>query len=160
MYKSSAQDEILCFRGTTILSSNGPLASSSIKLSTDDNGIERAVLLDVENLVDVIKIISQILVRRVVGLPIPRLPHFGPRELVLRHFRVDPGARVAVPTPGAARVIASFVNDGLESLIPKGFEHKDASCERGLADIEVVDGSVDIPKPAPTTRASTSKPFA
>lgn len=102
-----------------------PFPLLGIEVCFNHDGVECAVLLDTDYLVDVIEVITQVLVVRVVVGPVPCVVYLGPSELVLRDFGVDAGARVAVPSPGATGVVAGFENDCLQAAIAEGLEHED-----------------------------------
>lgn len=102
-----------------------PFSFLCIELGLNHDGVESAVLLDTNYLVDMIEIITQIFVVGVVIGPVPCIVYFWPSELVLRDFGVDTGARVAVPSPSATRIVAGLENDRLQSAIAEGLEHED-----------------------------------
>jgi hypothetical protein len=96
-------------------------------VSANHDRVKGAVLLDANNLVDVVKVLAQVLVGRIVAGPVPRLPNLGPGELILGNLGVDASSGVAVPSPSASGVVASLEDDCLEAAVPESFEHKDAS---------------------------------
>lgn len=123
-HKAGSKDEILGLGRATIGSLDIPFALLCIELSSNHDGVERAVLLDTNYFIHVIEVITQVLVVGVVVGPIPRVVDLGPRELVLGDFRVDTGAGVAIPSPGATHVVAGLENDRLQTAIAKGLEHE------------------------------------
>jgi len=95
-------------------------------VAANNNRVEGDILLDMEDFVDVVKVRPQVLVSRVVVLPVPRLPDFGPREFVLGDLGVDSGSRIAVPPPRAASVVTCLEDHSFQALVAKGLEHEDA----------------------------------
>lgn len=132
-----------------------PFALLCIKLGPNYNRVECTVLLDTNYFIDMIKIIAEILIVRVIVGPVPGLVHFRPREFVLRDLGVDAGPRVAVPSPGATGIVTGLKNNRLQAAIPKSLEHKDAGYPVSLYTTRTC--HCNLPKPAPTTKASTSR---
>lgn len=99
-HETSRDDEMLAFAQSPVFCFDMPFALSNIELCTNNNSLEGAILLDVEDFVDVIKISSQLLVVWIIGGPCPVLVYFWPRELILRYLRVNSRSRIAVPSPG------------------------------------------------------------
>lgn len=126
-YKSSSKNQVLGLRDATIFGAHIPLASGGVEIRANNNSVEGAVLLDADYLVDMVEIISQICVRGIVAWPIPRVPNLGPRKLILGDLRVNTGAGVAVPTPGASSVISCLEDHSLITAVSEGFEHEDTS---------------------------------
>jgi hypothetical protein len=100
-----------------------PLSLASLEVRTNNYRVKGTILLDLYNLVDMIKVVSEILVSRIVARPIPSIVDLRPRELILRNFGVDRCTGVAVPAPCATEIIAGFEDDGLEATVTKGLEH-------------------------------------
>lgn len=123
-YKSGSEDEELGLGRAIICSLDIPFPLLRIELGFNHDGVESAVLLDTNYLVDVIEVITQVLVVRVVVRPVPRVVYLGPGELVLRDLGIDTGAGIAVPSPGATCVVACLENGGLQTAIAEGLEHE------------------------------------
>lgn len=109
--KTDSEDEVFGLGRVTICSFYIPFSLPRIELGLNHNRVESAVLFDTNYLVDVIRVIAQDFVARVVVGPIPRLVYLGPVERVLWDFGIDAGAWVAVPSPGTTCIIASLEND-------------------------------------------------
>lgn len=154
-YKAGSEDEVLGVGRLTICRLNIPFPLCRIELSSNNDSIESTVLLHTNYLVDVVEVSTQVFVVGVVVGPVPCVVYFGPIELVLRNFGVDSGAGVAVPAPGATRIIAGLENDCLQTAIAEGLEHEDTGYLISWWMKSVRDG--DLPKPAPTIKASTSR---
>jgi hypothetical protein len=129
-HKSSSNNEMLALRHASVFSLDMPLSFSNIILRTNHNSLERAILLDVEDLIDMVKVGSKLFVIRVVGRPCPVLVHLWPRELILRHLRVNSGSRIAVPAPCAAEIRASFVKYGSKPMLAEALETEDTTWEQ------------------------------
>jgi hypothetical protein len=99
-----------------------PLSFIGVELRTNHNSLERTVLLDVKDLIDMVKVGSELFIIGVVGRPCPVLVHLWPRELVLRHLGVNAGSRIAIPSPCAAEIRASLVNYGSKAMIAEALE--------------------------------------
>lgn len=123
-YKASSKDEILSLGRATIRSLDVPFPLAYIELGSDHDGVKSAVFLDPNDLVNMIKIVPQVLVVGVIVGPVPCIIYLGPRELVLRDFRVYTGTGVTVPSPGTTCVTGSLKDDGLQPAIAQGFEQK------------------------------------
>lgn len=123
-YKAGSEDKVLSLCRATICSLDIPFPLLRIEVGFNYDGVESAVLLDTNYLVDMIEVITQVFVVRVVVGPVPCIVYLGPRKLVLRDFGVDAGAGVAVPSPGATRIVASLENDCFQATITEGFEHE------------------------------------
>jgi hypothetical protein len=126
-YKSSSDNKILGLCHTSILSLNMPLPFRRFELRTSHDCFERAILLDIENLVDMVKVSSELLIIRVVGSPCPILVDLWPRELILGHLRVDSGSGIAIPAPSSAKIRASFINYSPKTMLSESFETEDAA---------------------------------
>lgn len=124
-YKAGSEDKVFGLGRATICSLNIPFPFLHIELGFNHNGVESAILFGTDYLVDVIKVITQVFIVRVVVGPVPCLVYLRPRELVLRDFGVDTGAEVAVPSPGATCIVASLENDHFQAAIAEGLEHED-----------------------------------
>lgn len=155
IYKAGSEDKIFGFGHATICSLNIPFPLLRIELGFNHNGVESAVLFDTNYLVDVIKVITQVFVVRVVAGPVPCLVYLGPRELILRDFGVYASAGVAVPSPGATRIVASLENDRFQAAIAESLKHEDTGYQVSWWTELIING--ELPKPAPTTKASTSR---
>lgn len=126
-YKSGSKNQVLGLCDAAILGADDPLAAGSVKVAADDDGVEGGILLDPDNLVDVLKIGTEVLVVGIVVGPVPGFPDLRPGELILRDLGVDAGAGVAVPAPGAAQAVASLEDGRLQTAISECLEHEDAS---------------------------------
>jgi hypothetical protein len=62
------------------------------------------------------------LIIRVVGSPCPIFVDLWPRELILRHLRVNSGSGIAIPAPSSAEVGASFIKDCPKTMLSECFE--------------------------------------
>jgi hypothetical protein len=121
-YKSSGDNEILCLCHTTVFGLDVPLPFRRFELRTSHNCFERTILLDIENLVHMVKVSSKLLIIRVVGSPCPIFVDLWPRELILRYLRVNSGSGIAIPAPSSAEVGASFINDCPKTMLSECFE--------------------------------------
>jgi hypothetical protein len=168
-YESSSQDQVLGLGRAPVFGPHMPAPLVLVKLGPRHARVEGAVLLHLQHLVAVVKVRPQIPVVRVVGRPVPRLPHLGERQLVLGHLAVHARARIAVPPPRAARVASRLVDDRLQAAVAERLEHEDAGCG-GVVNIHHHRGTSGttqemewqrcrrgLPKPAPTISASTSR---
>lgn len=154
-HKAGSENKVFGLGRATICSFDVPFPLFQIECGPNNNAVESAVLLDTNYPVDVVKVSTQVFVVRVVAGPVPCLVYFGPRELILRNFGVDAGARVAVPSPGATQIVTGLENDRFQAAIAEGLEHEDTGY---LVSREMMHASyADLPKPAPTTKASTSR---
>jgi hypothetical protein len=126
-YKSSSDDEILCLCNTSVFSLYMPLSFRRFELRTGHDRFERAILLDIENLVDMVKVSSEFLIIRIVGSPCPIFVHLWPRELILRHFRINSGSGIAIPAPSSTEIGASFVNYSPKTMLSESFETEDTT---------------------------------
>jgi hypothetical protein len=121
-YKSSGDNEILCLCHTPVFGLDVPLSFRRFELRTSHNCFERTILLDIENLVHMVKVSSKLLIIRVVGSPCPIFVDLWPRELILRYLRVNSGSGIAIPAPSSAEVGASFINDCPKTMLSECFE--------------------------------------
>jgi len=94
-------------------------------LSSDNNSIECAILLYANNLVDVIKIATQVLIVGIIVRPIPSIVYFRPRELIFGNFGVNPSTRITVPSPSTSGVFTSLENHSLHAPVAKSLKHED-----------------------------------
>lgn len=152
-YKAGSQDEVLSRGRATICGLDMPFPLLRIELGFNHDGVESTVLLDTDYLVDVIEVIPQVFVVGVVIGPVPCVVYLGPRELVLRDLGVDTGAGVAVPSPSAPCIVPGLENDRLQPAVTEGLEHEDTGYLVSWWIYLLRIG--DLPKPAPTIKAST-----
>ncbi len=68
--KAGCDDEVLGFRSTPVLSFDVPAPVIGIELGVDDDAFEGSVILDVENSVAVIEVVTELFVGRIVRRPI------------------------------------------------------------------------------------------
>lgn len=97
--EAGSKDEVLCLCGAAIFGLDAPPTGVCVKLCADDDGVEGAVLLDIEDLVDVIKVCAELIVGGIVARPVPSLPSLWEAELVLWDFRIHTCSGIAVPAP-------------------------------------------------------------
>jgi hypothetical protein len=154
-YKAGSEDEVLGLGRASICSLDTPFPLVGLELGSNHDGVESAVLLNTNHFVDVIEVSTQGFVVGVVGGPVPCLVYLRPRKLVLRDFGVDGGTWVAVPSPGAANVVTGLENDRLQAAIAECLEHENTGFLVSWWMKTVRDG--DLPNPAPTIKASTSR---
>lgn len=126
-HKSSSNNEILCLCHPSVLRLDMPLSFSGPELRTSHDRFEGAVLFDIENPVDMVKVSPELFVIRIVGRPCPILVDLGPRELILGHLRVNSGSGIAIPAPGSAEIGAGFVDYSTKAMLAKGFETEDTT---------------------------------
>ncbi len=74
--------------------------------------IERDVLAEVEDLIEVSEVLADLLVTREALGESPGVVDFGDVELVVRPFGIDAGPRVSIPVPDATEVSARFDDQG------------------------------------------------
>jgi hypothetical protein len=154
-YKSGSENEVLGLGRATISGLDIPFPLLRVELSSNNDGIESTVFLDTNDFVDVIEVITQVLVVGVVVGPVPGVVYLGPGELILWDFRVNAGSGVAVPSPGATRIVAGLKDDRLQAAVAESLEHENTSYVVSWCMRPVEDGH--LPKPAPTINASTSR---
>jgi hypothetical protein len=126
-YKSSSDNEILCLCHTSVFGLDMPLPFRRFELRTSYDRFERAILLDIKNLVDMVKVSSELLIIRVVGSPYPIFVDLLPRELILGHLRVNSGSGIAIPAPSSAEIGASFINYSPKAMFSESFETEDTT---------------------------------
>lgn len=124
-HETSSEDHIFSFRCTSVSRVDYPSPVLCIKLGSNDNSVESAVLLYADHFVDVIKVVTKVLIIGVIVWPIPSIVYLGPRELILGNFRVNASARVAVPSPSTSGIVACLENYRLHAPITQGLEHED-----------------------------------
>lgn len=163
-YKSGPQDDELGLAGAAIGRVHNPPSRFLVKMGPYNDGVEGAVFLDVQDLVDMVEVRSDLLVVRICRRPVEVFPHFWPAELVLGDGRVNTSTRVAVETPGASQVVASLEDNGLEAPFPERFEREDTAwCAHRVSPCStnvVPCGQLILEyvlKPPPTIMASTSR---
>lgn len=98
-HKSGAQDKVFGFGYTTILGANEPTATFCVELGTNNDSVERTVLLDIEDFINMVEICSELCIVGVVCGPVPVLPHLRETELVLGNFGVNSCSWITVPSP-------------------------------------------------------------
>lgn len=84
-YESGTEDDESSLAGAAVGRVNNPLARLPVEAGSCYNGVEGTVFLDIHDLVNMVKISSNLLVIWVVCRPVPRVVHIGPGELILRH---------------------------------------------------------------------------
>ena len=134
--ETSGDDEVFGLGGSTIGGLDVPATFFSVELSIDDNAVESRFFFDAEDFVAVIEIRTQVFVGWVVGGPGPVFPGFRDGELVFGNFRVNPSTGIAVPSPCPPKIIASFIDHGVESgflqLIPAEDASKTTTYDKGV----------------------------
>lgn len=133
-YEAGSEDEILGFGDTTVCSANMPSTALGIELAAYNNGVERNILLDVKDLVHMIKVSAKISVGRIVARPSPGIVNLRPAEFVFRHFGVDTSTGIAIPSPSALFRQYSMVRLAVVYLLQYRCQlRKQQSCSHGLA---------------------------
>lgn len=100
--EAGADDEVLGFGGATVCGLDVPASFLGVELGVNDNTFEGGLTFDVEDSVARVEVIAEIVIVGVVVRPVVSLDDLGNTQLILWNFRVDHGARVAIPTPGPA----------------------------------------------------------
>jgi hypothetical protein len=118
---------MLALRQTSIFCFDMPLSFGHIKLRANNDRLERAVLLDIQDFVNMIKVSSQLFVIGIIGRPCPVLVDLWPGKLILRHLRINTCSWISVPSPRPTKARASLIYHGSESMLAEGFETKDAT---------------------------------
>jgi hypothetical protein len=106
---------------------HGPDIAGFVKAGGLNAGVEADVAAQVEFRGDVVQVGEDLGLRRVFFAPFPFLVEGGGEAVAVLHaFNVDPGARIAVPVPGAAEVGGGFDHDSAHVLLAQPVEHVEA----------------------------------
>lgn len=126
-YKSGTEDDKSGLAGAAVGGLDDPFPSVCVEVGSNNYSVEGAVLLDIHDLVHMVKVRPDLLVIRVICCPVPVLIHLRPGELVLGDSRVDTCSRIAVESPGTSQVIAGFEENSLEAALSEPLERENAA---------------------------------
>jgi hypothetical protein len=93
-HKTSSNNQILARGHTSVFSPHRPFPRTSVELRANDNRLERTVLLNIQHLVDMIEVGSELFIVGIVGRPCPVSVYLRPGVLVFGYFGVDTGTGV------------------------------------------------------------------
>lgn len=124
--EARAQQEELGFRDAALVGLDCPLARLLVPGAALDPVLEVRVLAQVEGLVDVGKVAPEFAVVRESFAEGPGGVDLWDGELVKGEFRVDSGARVAIPVPRPSKAVPGLEDLGVEPQLAEAVEHGDA----------------------------------
>src|SRR4051794_13625558 len=118
-------DEELRRDAVALVGFDFPPAGRLVEVSGGHPGLELSVAAEVESIGDVVEVTEDLRLLWVLAAPLPLLHELlVEREAVHVGLGVATGAGVAVPVPGAADVIADFVDlDGHAELVAEAIVH-------------------------------------